>query len=125
MTLGKHVLIAEDEPHLTETLRFLLEREGYHVTATPDGEAALLRMWQTLPDLVILDVMLPVMNGFDILRRIRADRRLEKLPVIILTAKGQRQDQDTALALGADIFLTKPFANKDVIATVNQLIEAR
>ena len=120
--MKKHVLIVEDEPHLIESLTFILEREGYQVTTALDGEAALQGLWQAAPDLLILDVMLPGLNGFDVLKKIRGDASLSALPVIVLTAKGQRQDRDTALAVGADLFLSKPFANKDIIAAAAKLI---
>ena len=123
--MDKHVLIVEDEPHLIESLTFILEREGYQVTTALDGEAALQSLWQAAPDLLILDVMLPGLNGFDVLKKIRGHAGLSALPVIVLTAKGQRQDRDTALAIGADVFLTKPFANKDIIAAVAKLTVGR
>lgn len=119
--MGKRVLIAEDEPHLVESLTFILGREGYDVAAALDGEAAAQSIWASPPDLVIMDVMLPKLNGFDILKKIRADNRLKSLAVIILTAKGQSQDRETAYAIGADLFLTKPFSNKAVVAAVKDL----
>jgi DNA-binding response OmpR family regulator len=119
--LGKHVLIAEDEPHLVESLAFILGREGYEVSTALDGEAALQQIWAASPDLVILDVMLPKINGFDILKKIRSSDALKSLRVIILTAKGQRQDRDMAEEIGADLFLTKPFSNKEVVQAVNKL----
>jgi len=122
--LGKDVLIAEDEPHLVESLTFILAREGYEVKTALDGEAAVQKIWASPPALVILDVMLPKMNGFDILKKIRADVALRSLRVIILTAKGQRQDRDTAEDIGADLFLTKPFSNKDVVDAVKKLIDS-
>lgn len=123
--MGKHVLIVEDEPHLIESLTFILSRAGYDIATAMDGESALRTIWATPPDLVILDVMLPKLNGFEILKRIRADERLRTLPVIMLTAKGQRQDRATAAEIGADLFLTKPFANKDVVAAVDDLVADR
>ena len=119
--MGKHVLIAEDEPHLVESLTFILGREGYEVTTALDGEAALQRIRATSLDLVILDVMLPKLNGFEILKKIRASDALRSLRVIILTAKGQRQDRATAEEIGADLFLTKPFSNREVVQAVNRL----
>ena len=121
--MGKRVLIAEDEPHLVESLRFILSREGYDIAIALDGEAALQAIWTASPplDLILLDVMLPKKNGFEILKQIRADARLKALPVIVLTAKGQSQDRATALDLGADLFLTKPFSNKAVVAAVKRL----
>lgn len=120
--MGRRILIAEDEPHLVESLSFILGREGYEVTTALDGEAALQQIWAAAPDLVILDVMLPKMNGFDILKKIRATDALNALPVIVLTAKGQRQDRATAEDIGADRFLTKPFSNKEVVAAIKALI---
>ena len=120
--MGNKVLIAEDEPHLVESLTFILSREGYEVTTALDGEAALQELWSSPPDLVILDVMLPKVNGFDILKKIRAHGRLKSLPVMVLTAKGQSQDRETAADIGADLFLTKPFSNKSVVAAVKGLI---
>ncbi len=119
--MGKRVLIAEDEPHLVESLSFILHREGYDLATALDGEAAVLSIWAKPPDLVILDVMLPKMNGFEILKKIRADTALRPLPVIVLTAKGQSQDRAMALEMGADLFLTKPFSNKAVLAAVKDL----
>ena len=120
---AKRVLIAEDEPHIVESLRFILSREGYAVDDAPDGEAA----WDSLdaapPDVLILDVMLPRLNGFDLLRRLRADPRASALPVIMLTAKGQAQDRRTALDIGADAFITKPFSNRDVVEHVRRFVE--
>jgi DNA-binding response OmpR family regulator len=120
--LGRRVLIAEDEPHLVESLTFILEREGYEVVTAPDGEAALEQLLTSTPDLVILDVMLPKLNGLEVLKKIRDHPLLKTLPVIVLTAKGQRQDRETALSIGANLFMTKPFANNDVVEAVNALV---
>ncbi len=119
--MGKHVLIAEDEPHLVEALSFILGRAGYEVATALDGDEAVRLIWGVKLDLILLDVMLPKMNGFEILKKIRADHRLQALPVIVLTAKGQRQDRATAEEIGADLFLTKPFSNKAVVAAVETL----
>ncbi len=121
-TVGRRVLIAEDEPHLVESLTFILKREGYEVTTAPDGEAALQQLLAATPDLVILDVMLPKLNGLEVLKKIRDHPLLKTLPVIVLTAKGQRQDRETALSIGANLFMTKPFANNDVVEAVNALV---
>lgn len=120
--MGRRVLIAEDEPHLVESLTFILEREGYEVMTAADGEAALKQLVAATPDLVILDVMLPKLNGLEVLKKIRDHPLLKTLPVIVLTAKGQRQDRETALSIGANLFMTKPFANNDVVEAVNALV---
>ena len=119
---GLHVLIAEDEPHIVESLSFILSREGFVVTCAEDGEAAFRQIAETAPDLMILDVMLPKMNGFDVLRHVRAHPSFSDLPAIMLTAKGQSQDRRTAEDIGADAFITKPFSNKDVVAHVRRLV---
>ncbi|MEQ8332123.1 response regulator [Nisaea sp.] len=116
------VFIAEDEPNILESLSFLLGREGWEVTSALDGNSALEQLnGGILPNVVILDIMLPHRNGFDILRQLRAAPRTRGLPVIILTAKGQEKDRKTAEEIGADAFVTKPFSNQDVIDQVRRL----
>ena len=119
------VLIAEDEPNIVESLSFLLKREGLDVTAVLDGEETLRALQADVPDVVILDVMLPSLDGFSILKQIRADPRLKALRVIVLTAKGQAQDRRTAEEIGADAFITKPFSNRDVVERVRHLYGLR
>lgn len=117
------VLIAEDEPNIAAALRFLLEREGYRVSCVEDGAAALAEIRRQMPDLLVLDVMMPSTNGFDVLKQVRAQPSLSRLKVLILTAKGQPQDKKIASDFGADAFLTKPFANAEVIAAARRLAE--
>lgn len=120
--MAKRVLLAEDEPNIVESLTFLLERAGFEVAVKTDGRRALDTVLEDTPDLLILDVMLPELSGYEVLRHLRADRRSESLPVLMLTAKGQRADRETALEYGADRFITKPFSNADVIAAVKELL---
>lgn len=122
--MALRVQLAEDEPHIVESLTFLLERAGFEVAALSDGRAALTAALAEPPDVMILDVMLPGLDGFEVLRRLRADARGEKVPVIMLTAKGQRHDRESALDCGADLFITKPFSNADVIGAVRRLAGA-
>jgi DNA-binding response OmpR family regulator len=119
--MQKRVLLAEDEPNIVESLTFLLERAGFDVTAEMNGQSALGAALSDPPDVMILDVMLPGLDGFEILRRLRADARAQALPVLMLTAKGQREDRETALESGANLFITKPFSNSEVIAAVTRL----
>ncbi|MEQ8347487.1 MAG: response regulator [Sneathiellaceae bacterium] len=119
--MAARVLIAEDEPNIVESLSFLLRREGLEVSAVLDGEETLRALQADLPDILILDVMLPSLDGFSILKQIRANPRLKALRVIVLTAKGQAQDRRTAEEIGADAFITKPFSNKDVVERVRRL----
>ncbi len=121
--MTKRVLLAEDEPNIVESLTFLLDRAGFEVTVETDGRRALDAALDDAPDVLILDVMLPELDGYEVLRQLRSDRRASKLPVVMLTAKGQREDRETALACGADLFITKPFANAEIIDAVRQLVD--
>lgn len=118
----KRILIAEDERNIAESLRFLLTREGHEVSLALDGAEALAMVRRARPDALVLDLMLPKRSGFDILKELRAVAETRTLPILMLTAKGQADDRQTAEDLGVDAFLTKPFANHDVIATVSRLL---
>lgn len=115
------VLITEDEPNIVESLTFILTRAGYEVVAVTDGEAAMQRLRAERPDLMILDLMIPKLNGFEVLKRVKGDPALAALPVLVLSAKGQAHDRQLAEEIGADAFVTKPFSNRDLIERVKQL----
>jgi DNA-binding response OmpR family regulator len=115
------IMIVEDEPHIVESLTFLLTREGFEVEAITDGDAALAALAAGLPRVLVLDAMLPGTDGFAILRRLRGEARSAKLPILMLTAKGQRRDREVAETLGADRFLAKPFSNAEVVDVVREL----
>lgn len=119
--MGARILIAEDEVNIAESLGFILGRAGHAVVTAPDGEAALRHLRRELPDLLILDVMLPGLHGFEVLKMIRADARLRALPVIVLTAKTQKHDREQAEAIGVAAYLTKPFSNSEIVERVRQL----
>jgi DNA-binding response OmpR family regulator len=116
------VLIAEDDPNIVESLSFVLNRDGFDVSAVLDGEAALRRLRSDPPDMMILDVMLPKRNGFEVLKLVKADPLLRTMPVLVLTAKGQPQDRCMAEQIGVDGFMTKPFSNTDVVQAVRRLV---
>lgn len=120
--LALDILIAEDEPSILESLDFILKRAGWSIESVTDGEAALMALRRSRPRMVVLDVMLPKRSGFEVLKQIRADAATQDLPVLILTAKGQAQDRRTAEELGADAFVTKPYANAEVIGAVRRLL---
>lgn len=122
--MAKRVLIAEDEPHIVESLRFILERGGYDVRAVTDGEGVVDAARAETPDVIVLDVMLPGINGFDVLKSLKSDSRFSTTPVLMLTAKGQEQDRATATRLGVDAFITKPFSNRDVLDCIDRLANA-
>ena len=117
----KSVLLIEDEPNIIEAIRFILEQDGWTVATHSDGADAVARATAVNPDIVILDLMLPNKSGFDILRDIRALPAFADLPILMLTAKGQAKDRETAEAGGVTRFMTKPFANQDLLAAVRAL----
>ena len=121
--MGKHVLLIEDEPNIIEAIQFILERDGWSVATHSDGADAIAAIGREVPDVLILDVMLPNRSGYDILRELRGQEATRDLPVLMLTAKGQSRDRDRAESAGASRFMSKPFANQDVLAAVRELSE--
>lgn len=122
--MADRILIAEDEPFIVESLTFILKRQGFDIQSVSDGLSVfdLVKSWS--PNLLILDVMLPEMNGFDVLRQVRSEPESKDLPVLILTAKGQDTDREKMMELGANDFVTKPFSNSDLINRVAALLQA-
>lgn len=122
--MATRVLIVEDERHIIESLTFVLESEGFEVASELDGEAGLRRLRADRPDVLVLDLMMPKMNGLEVLKAIKADAALRTLPVVVLTAKGRQQDRRMAEEIGVDTFMTKPFSNRDVVEAVRRLARA-
>lgn len=122
--MGGRILLIEDEANISEAIGFILSREGWNVQGHGNGATAMDALKRQHPDLVVLDVMLPGRSGLDILRDLRADPGLNKVPVLMLTAKGQAKDRETAMSLGANAFLTKPFSNTDLVDTLHDLARA-
>ncbi len=120
--MSHSVLIAEDEKNILEALSFILSREGYAVASALDGNAAIEHMRDNKTDLLILDVMLPYKNGFEVLKTVKTDPSLGNVPVIMLTAKGQAQDRQTAEQMGVDAFVAKPFSNQEIVETAKRLL---
>ena len=116
------ILIAEDEPSILESLDFILRRAGWTISSVTDGEAALSTVRRLQPRLLVLDLMLPKRSGFDVLKQVRAEGHTRDLPVLVLTARGQQQDRRVALELGASGFVTKPYANAEVLDEVRRLL---
>ena len=119
---GRHVLLIEDEPNIAEAIRFILTRDGWRVSLHDDGIGAVARVRDARPDLVILDLMLPGVSGLDILCALRADPATAGLPVLMLSAKGLARDREAAERAGADVFMTKPFSNAEMLAQVRALV---
>lgn len=120
--MNKRVLLIEDEPNIIEAVSFILSRDGWDVKTHSNGHDAIEAVRHRAPDLIILDVMLPGRSGFEILQDIRADQGMADLPVLMLTARGQEKDREMAERYGASKYMTKPFSNAEVLATVRQLI---
>lgn len=120
--MAKSVLIIEDEPFIIEALSFLLEREGIEFDSYTNGEGCLDYIGVKKPDLVILDMMLPQVNGMEILESLRSSGDFQNLPVLMLTAKGQKKDRQAAEDAGVSLFMTKPFDNDELIANVHRLL---
>lgn len=121
---GTKILIVEDEPHIAESLSFILRRAEFEVDLVTDGAEALARLRRELYAAIILDIMLPGMNGLEVLKTIRSDTQLGELPVIVLTAKGQANDRKSAEAIGASAFITKPYSNAEVVERIRELVGA-
>ncbi|MEM6760470.1 MAG: response regulator [Pseudomonadota bacterium] len=121
--MGKHVLLVEDEANITEAIRFLLSREGWEVDTHTDGATAVEKVRERMPDLLVLDYMLPGKSGLDILRELRAEPDYERLPILMLTARGQSRDREEAERAGVSRFMTKPFSNLEVMTAVRDLVE--
>jgi DNA-binding response OmpR family regulator len=119
--MPKHVLLIEDEPHIAEAIRFILMRDGFQVSLCADGSGAEAEVRRLRPDALILDVMLPGRSGYEVLAALRADAATADLPVLMLTARGQTRDRAEAARIGVSRFMTKPFSNAEILASVREL----
>jgi CheY-like chemotaxis protein len=108
--MPKRVLVCDDEPYIVESVSYVVRKAGYDVLTAEDGDTALAVARQERPDLVFLDIMMPGIQGDEVCRRIKADPATRHAHVVILTARGQEEDERRAMALGADEFMTKPFS---------------
>ena len=118
----KRILVIEDDPDIVELLRYNLERESYRVTSVRNGDEGLATLLEERPDLLILDLMLPGISGFEVCRRLRNDPELRALPVIMLTARGEEVDVIAGIELGADDYITKPFSPRELTARVGAVL---
>jgi DNA-binding response OmpR family regulator len=122
--VASKVLIVDDEPNIVLSLEFLMGQQGYETRVARDGEEALVEVERFRPDLVLLDVMLPRRDGFEVCQRLRADGWSD-LKILMLTAKGRDVEIEKGLALGADGYVTKPFSTAELVARVADLLEGR
>lgn len=117
------VLVIDDEPNIVLSLEFLMQQAGFEVVTAETGEQGLASVAEHSPDLVLLDISLPGISGFDVLERLRADPTHARLPIIMLTAHGREVEREKGLALGADDYITKPFSTQALVATVRVLLD--
>lgn len=118
----KKILIADDEPNIVISLEYLMKREGYAVTVARDGQEALDAVDAQLPDLLLLDVMMPRKTGFEVCQALRARSDCASLPIVMLTAKGRDTDVAKGQAMGATAYMTKPFSTRELVDKVRELV---
>ncbi|MEW5770867.1 MAG: phosphate regulon transcriptional regulator PhoB [Pseudomonadota bacterium] len=123
--MAANILIVEDEPGIQEALKFNLSQHGHSVTGAASAEEALSQLGGALPDLILLDWMLPGISGVDLARRIREDSRLKGIPIIMLSARSEERDKVTGLEIGADDYLTKPFSPRELNARIKAVLRRR
>lgn len=117
------ILIADDEPGIVAPLQFLMENAGYEVQVAYDGETAMEIIQDAKPDLVLLDIMLPGIDGFEICHRVRTQPDVQHIKIVMVTAMGREVNVTKGMALGADAYIIKPFSNREIVGKVAQLLE--
>ncbi len=120
--MAKQILVVDDEPNIVLSLDYLMRREGYEVRTAADGEAALASIREAPPDLVLLDINMPRRNGYEVCEIVRANEAWSGVRIVMLTAKGRDVERDKGLALGADDYITKPFATRAVVNKVSEIL---
>jgi len=122
--MAKKILIADDEPNIVTALEFLLARGGYEVLIARDGDEALKALESARPDLVLLDIMMPVKSGYEICKRIRERPEWKHIKVVMLSAKGRDAEVNKGMAVGADLYVTKPFSTRELMEQIRGLLAA-
>jgi DNA-binding response OmpR family regulator len=122
--MSKTILVCDDDPLLVDLVQYRLASRGYTVVVARDGGEALQRISEGIPDAIVLDAMMPVMDGLELLRRIREDSATAQTPVIMLTARKQENDIVSALELGANDYMVKPFIPEELVARLTRLLDA-
>jgi DNA-binding response OmpR family regulator len=121
--MPKEILIVDDEPDIVVPVQFLMEQQGYHVITTNNGEDGLDLIYQYKPDLVLLDIMLPGIDGYEVCEIVRLNPDYRSVKIVFFTAKGRKMEIAKGLALGADAYITKPFSNAELVAKIKELLE--
>jgi len=120
--VSKRVLIVDDEPNIVAALEFLLHKSGYEVRVAPNGEDALVQLDAFKPDLVLLDVMMPKVSGYEVCQRMRAEPKWQGIKIVMLSARGREVEVSKGMSLGADLYVTKPFSSTELVATIDRLL---
>ena len=120
--MANKILVVDDEPNIVLSLEFLMKQAGFQVRTAADGEAALAAIAAEQPDLILLDVMMPRKNGYEVCQAIRANPDWKGVRIVMLTAKGREVEREKGLALGADDYITKPFSTQEVVERVRELL---
>ena len=120
--MAKRILIADDEPNIVAALEFLLQRNGYEVHLARNGDEALKSIAQHKPDLVLLDVMMPLRSGYDVCQRVREHEDWRHIKIVMLSAKGRDVEVNKGISLGADLYITKPFSTRELVTKINDLL---
>jgi len=122
--MTKTILVADDEPNIVVALEYLLTRSGYQVHIARNGDEALRLVETLVPDLVLLDIMMPLRSGYDVCKRIREQANLKHVKIVMLSAKGRDAEVNKGLAAGADLYVTKPFSTRELVANINGLLDS-
>jgi two-component system, OmpR family, alkaline phosphatase synthesis response regulator PhoP len=120
--MNKKILVADDEPNIVAALEFLLQRNGFEVKVARNGEEALRLVESESPDLVLLDIMMPVRSGYEVCKRIRERAEWGHIKIVMLSAKGRDAEVEKGMALGADLYITKPFSTRDLVEKIKRLL---
>ena len=123
--MSRKILIADDEPNIVTALEFLLQKNGYEVLVARNGDVALALVEQHKPDLVLLDVMMPVKSGYEVCQRMRERPDWREIKIVMLTAKGREVEMNKGLSVGADLYITKPFSTQELVQKINALLGVR
>lgn len=121
--MPKNILVVDDEPNIVLSLEFLMKQQGFEVRSAYDGEQALNAISESPPDLVLLDINMPKLNGYEVCAAVRAKPAWTNVRILILTAKGRDVEREKGLAMGADEYVTKPFATREVVEKVHALLD--
>ena len=120
--MGRRILIADDEPNIVAALEYLLQRSGYQVHIARNGDDALRLIEEHRPDLVLLDVMMPLRSGYEVCKRIRENDAWRHIKIVMLSAKGREVEVNKGMSLGADLYITKPFSTRELVAKIDGLL---